>query len=140
MKKNNTKMKYIPILLCALMSFTFCGAQDSSKAVKPASTVFTIVEVMPQFPGGEAEMLKFIQANIRYPKDAKEKKIQGRVYVNFVVDATGKITDARVIRGIGGGCDEEALRVVNLMPTWKPGTQDGKAVRVAYNLPFNFSL
>jgi protein TonB len=102
--------------------------------------VFTIVEEMPGFPGGEQKMLEYIAKNIKYPPVARENGIQGRVYVTFVVDKEGKIKDAKILRGIGGGCDEEALRVVKTMPDWKPGKQNGRSVQVQYNLPVNFVL
>lgn len=102
--------------------------------------VFTIVEEMPAFPGGEAKLFEYLGKNIKYPQIAKEAGISGVVYVNFVVGAQGNITDVKVLRGIGGGCDEEAVRVVKNMPKWKPGKQRGKPVKVSYNLPIRFSL
>jgi protein TonB len=102
--------------------------------------IFTIVEEMPSFPGGEEKMLEYVAKNIKYPPVARENGIQGRVYVNFYIDKDGKVQNAKVVRGIGGGCDEEALRVVKTMPTWKPGKQNGRAVNVNYNLPINFTL
>ncbi len=102
--------------------------------------IFTIVEEMPSFPGGEAKMFEYLGQNIRYPQIAREAGISGVVYVNFVVGTDGKITDVKVLRGIGGGADEEAIRVVKNMPSWSPGKQRGKAVRVSYNLPIRFSL
>jgi protein TonB len=108
--------------------------------VEEDTKVFTIVEEMPSFPGGEGKMLEYIAKNIKYPPPARENGIQGRVYVTFVVDKDGKIKDAKVLRGVGGGCDEEALRVVKTMPEWKPGRQNGRNVQVQYNLPVNFVL
>ncbi len=105
-----------------------------------SSPVFTIVEEMPSFPGGEAERNKFLSENITYPKQAAENGIQGTVYISFIVSAGGKIEDVKILKGIGGGCDEEALRVVKLMPHWKPGRQDGKAVRTLFNMPVYFKL
>jgi protein TonB len=105
-----------------------------------AGKVFLVVEEMPQFPGGDASLFKYLHDNIKYPPIARENGIQGKVYVTFVVNETGKITDAKVIRGIGGGCDEEALRVVRAMPDWKIGKQNGRPVKVQYNLPINFTL
>lgn len=102
--------------------------------------VFTIVEEMPSFPGGEAKLFEYLGKNIKYPQIAKEAGISGVVYVNFVVGSSGNITDVKVLRGIGGGCDEEAVRVVKNMPDWKPGKQRGKPVKVSYNLPIRFSL
>jgi TonB family protein len=102
--------------------------------------VFTIVEEMPEFPGGDQAMYKFIGENIKYPKEALKAGIQGVVFVNFIVNKDGSISGANVLRGIGGGCNEESLRVVNMMPTWKPGMQKGKYVTVQYNLPIRYIL
>ena len=102
--------------------------------------IFTIVEEMPTFPGGEAELFKYLGKNIKYPQMATDAGISGVVYVTFVVGKDGKITDVKVLRGIGGGCDEEAVRVVKSMPPWKPGKQRGKPVTVQYNLPIRFTL
>lgn len=102
--------------------------------------VFTIVEEMPSFPGGEAKLFEYLGKNIKYPQIAKEAGISGIVYVTFVVDSNGNITEVQVLRGIGGGCDEEATRVVKNMPKWQPGKQRGKPVKVRYNLPIRFSL
>lgn len=102
--------------------------------------IFTVVESMPEFPGGAGELYKYLGNSIKYPPLAKESGIQGRVFVNFVVEPNGNISNVKVLRGIGGGCDEEAIRVVKAMPTWKPGKQRGKAVRVSYNLPIKFTL
>ncbi|MDP3446316.1 MAG: energy transducer TonB [Ignavibacteria bacterium] len=102
--------------------------------------IFTVVESMPEFPGGAGEMLAFIGKNVKYPPMARESGIQGRVFVNFVVEPNGSVSNVKVLRGIGGGCDEEAIRVVESMPKWTPGRQRGKAVRVSFNLPVRFTL
>jgi protein TonB len=102
--------------------------------------IFTVVESMPQYPGGESKLYNFLNTKIKYPVMAKESGIQGKVYITFVVERDGSITDVRILRGIGGGCDEEAIRVVSSMPKWKPGKQRGKPVRVQYNLPVRFTL
>jgi protein TonB len=102
--------------------------------------VFTIVEEMPSYPGGDAKMYEYLGKNIKYPQIARESSIQGRVFVNFVVEPDGSVSNVKVLRGIGGGCDEEAMRVVKTMPKWKPGKQRGKAVRVSYTLPVVFKL
>ncbi len=102
--------------------------------------IFTVVEEMPGFPGGEEKLFEYLRKNIKYPPVARENGITGRVYVTFVVDKDGKIKDAKILRGIGGGCDEEALRVVRAMPEWKAGRQNGRSVQVQYNLPVNFTL
>lgn len=104
--------------------------------------IFTVVEEMPSFPGGTAELYKYLGENIRYPEVAKEAGIQGKVYISFVVEKDGSIADVKILRGIPGGkmCDNEAMRVVQNMPKWSPGKQRGKAVRVSYNLPVQFRL
>ena len=102
--------------------------------------VFTIVEEMPSYPGGDQKMYEYLGKNIKYPQIARESSIQGRVFVNFVVEPGGSVSNVKVLRGIGGGCDEEAVRVVKSMPKWKAGKQRGKAVRVSYTLPVVFKL
>lgn len=98
------------------------------------------VEVDPMFPEGMESLYKYLAENIHYPEQAKREKIQGKVYIGFVIEKDGSIVDAKVIRGIGGGCDEEALRVVNAMPKWMPGKVRGENVRVQFNLPVVFKL
>ncbi len=102
--------------------------------------IFTIVEDEPEFPGGQAALMQFLQDNLKYPTMAREAGIQGTVFVTFVVERDGNITDVRVLRGVGGGLDEEAVRVVQTMPKWTPGRQRGQAVRVQFNLPIRFVL
>lgn len=102
--------------------------------------IFTIVEEMPEFPGGMNKLGEYLAKNIKYPQMARETGIQGRVFITFVVEPDGSVTNVQVLRSLGGGCDEEAVRVVKSMPKWKPGKQRGKAVRVSYNLPVNFKL
>ena len=102
--------------------------------------IFQIVEEKPAYPGGDQKLMEFIAKGIKYPQIARETGIQGRVFVGFVVEPDGSVSNVKVLRGIGGGCDEEAMRVVKSMPKWKPGKQRGKAVRVSYMLPVNFKL
>ncbi len=102
--------------------------------------IFTVVESMPSFPGGDAARMKYLQENINYPQMARESGIQGTVYVTFVVETNGEVTDIRILRGIGGGCDEEAVRVIEGMPKWNAGMQRGKPVRVQFNMPIKFTL
>ncbi len=113
-------------------------SDDDEEVVE--AEIFTVVESMPSFPGGMGELMKFLGKNINYPTLAKESGIQGRVFINFVVEPNGSISNVKVLRGIGGGCDEEAVRVVKSMPKWSPGKQRGKPVRVSYNLPVKFTL
>jgi TonB family protein len=102
--------------------------------------VYSVVEQMPEFPGGDKGFHQFIADNVKYPAEAKEKGIRGIVYVNFIVEPDGSVSDIKVLRGIGGGCDEEAVRVVKSMPKFKPGIQNGEAVRVSYTVPVIFRL
>lgn len=102
--------------------------------------IFTVVEQMPEFPGGTAKMMKYLNENIDYPQMAREVGVQGTVFVTFVVEPDGSITNVRILRGIGSGCDEEAVRVVKSMPKWTPGKQRNKPVRVQFNLPVRFIL
>jgi len=98
------------------------------------------VQEMPSYPGGDTERQKFLYDHIVYPQGASENGIEGTVYIQFVVDTKGNITDVKILRGIGGGCDEEALRVVKMMPQWNPGRQNGRNVRVLYNMAISFKL
>lgn len=102
--------------------------------------VFFIVEDMPEFPGGDLALRKYIANAIKYPVIAQENGIQGKVYVTFVVGKDGKVNNARIARGVDPSLDKEALRVVNSLPTWKPGKQRGKPVNVSYTVPINFVL
>ena len=101
---------------------------------------FMVVENMPEFPGGDLGLMKFIQKNVRYPAIAKEYNITGKVYVSFIVDKQGKVTNVKIVRGVDKNLDAEALRVVSLLPKYRPGKQRGKAVRVMFTIPINFTL
>ncbi|PCH67427.1 MAG: energy transducer TonB [Bacteroidetes bacterium] len=102
--------------------------------------IFMVVEQMPEFPGGVQAMYKFLYKNIKYPPLAKENDITGKVFIKFVVTSKGRVEKAHILKGIGGGCDEEALRVVNMMPSWNAGKQRGKPVNVWFTLPIKFTL
>jgi periplasmic protein TonB len=102
--------------------------------------IFTVVEQNPEFVGGNAAMYAWLGKNIKYPAAAQRANISGKVFVSFTVNTDGSITDAQVLKGLGFGTDEEAIRVVKSMPKWKPGKQSGRAVRVKYNLPISFQL
>jgi TonB family protein len=102
--------------------------------------IFTIVEESPEFPDGQAAQFKWLAQNLKYPAIARENQIEGTVYVGFVVNKDGSLEDLVVKRGIGGGCNEEAIRLIGAMPLWKPGKQQGQVVRVAYTLPIKFKL
>jgi TonB family protein len=120
-------------------------SEKKEKASNPDMTpdkngVYQICEQMPEFPGGVNALIDHVGRNVVYPEQAKEKEIEGRVFVGFVVEKDGSISDVKVLRGIGGGCDEEAVRIISAMPKWKPGMQDGKPVRVSYQIPIHFKL
>ena len=116
------------------------AAQPQEVVANTNDTIYDVAEVDPMFPGGEKALYKYLAENIKYPEQAKKEKIQGRVFIHFVIEKDGSVTDATVKRGIGGGCDEEALRVVNAMPKWMPGKVKGEPVRVHFYLPVNFKL
>ena len=127
----------LSVLALLLMVNTNAMAQ-SKKAAN--DKVLEKAEVMPQFPGGDQAMMDFVAKNVQYPKEAMEKGISGRVFVSFIVEKDGSISETEIVKGIGGGCDEEAVRVVKAMPKWKPGKEKGKPVRVSYMMPIFFKL
>jgi len=102
--------------------------------------VYTIVEDQPKYIGGLDKMREFISNNMQYPDKARQQGIQGSVFVSFIVDGTGAISDVQIVKGISPECNDEAIRIVKLMPNWIPGTQDGKNVKVRFVLPFKFAL
>jgi TonB family C-terminal domain len=122
------------------------GAVEDLRPVKaavgdePAENTFIAAEQMPQFPGGTEALKEFLQKNLKYPPTASEMGIAGKVYVSFVVDKTGTINTIKIVRGIGGGCDEEAVRVIKMMGKWTPGRQNGHPVSVFFTLPVTFAL
>ena len=141
----------------AAVSFASCGnkAANSENAIDSASVeapavveeeeessqqIFTVVETMPEFPGGQGALLQYLAKSIKYPVIAQENGIQGRVSCSFVVNKDGSIVDAEVIRGVDPSLDKEALRVIGTMPKWTPGKQRGKPVRVKYTVPVTFRL
>ncbi len=146
------------IILFALAMCVGCGQSseqkeesvptDVTKAVEAededtlenGEQVFRVVEVMPKFPGGDAELLKFIAKNVKYPQESQNKGEQGRVICSFVVTKDGTLTNYKVIRGISPALDQEAVRVLQMMPRWTPGTQKGKPVAVKYTVPITFKL
>ena len=125
------------VLAILLMVNTNAMAQNKKKA---NDKVLEKAEVMPEFLGGDQAMMDFVAKNVQYPQEARDNEISGRVLVGFIVEKDGSIADVKVVKGIGGGCDEEAVRVVKAMPKWKPGKDKGKPVRVSYVMPFTFKL
>lgn len=121
----------------------FTGSKTSKQAIRPfinPDGIYDMVEQMPSPKGGLSEFNRYLSKNLKYPQQAREKQIQGTVFLSFVVDEEGKVTQASVLRGIGGGADEETLRVLNESPAWNPGIQDGEPVAVKMLIPFRFKL
>ena len=118
----------------------FVGEQMEANNESLEGDVFLSIEEAPEFPGGPAKLLEYIQNNLEYPKTARKNDIQGRVFVGFVIEEDGSVSDVKILRGIGYGCDEEAIRLVSSLPKFKPGKQRGKPVRVQYTLPIVFKL
>jgi protein TonB len=127
--------KFLTTIVLFLLSFSAFAQQ--AKDTSATHKVFNHVEQMPVFP---ENLSAYLGRNVHYPEYARRHSITGRVILKFVIDTDGSVTDVRVVQGIGGGCDEEAERVVSSMPKWKPGYQDGRAVKVYFTLPFSFAL
>lgn len=130
------------MMLCLLPAMLF--GQDkgtiSTEGTIKGEQIYDIVEQYPEFPGGYSALTEWIDDNLKYPVEAAMDGIEGRVIVQFIVRPTGKIVDAKVVRGIAPSLDKEALRLINIMPNWIPGRQKGKAVNVRYTLPITFKL
>ncbi|GAA3953515.1 energy transducer TonB [Hymenobacter algoricola] len=126
----------------ALVATTDSGTSAAPAVAPPAApaapVLYHAAEQMPTFPGGDAAFAKFLRAKIQYPTEALSHGTSGKVHVGFIVDEQGHILDARVVKGLGFGLDEEALRLVRIMPWWNPGRIQGQPVRVAYTLPIVF--
>lgn len=116
------------------------GDTKKSEITSKENDIFLVVEEMPEFPGGDAALRNFLASNVKYPAEAQQKGVQGKVYISFIVTKTGTIANAKIVRGVTPSLDQEAIRVVNLLPTWKPGKQKGEAVNVSYTVPINFVL
>lgn len=115
-------------------------ANDIQRMTSTDDDVYEVVEKMPAFPGGMAELMKYLRSNVRYPVEAHKAGIQGRVVVSFIVNKDGTVKDAKIVRSVDKSIDAEALRVISAMPKWQPGYQDGKAVSVRYTVPVTFRL
>ncbi|RLD59253.1 MAG: hypothetical protein DRJ05_06690 [Bacteroidetes bacterium] len=111
---------------------------DGSTQKEP---IYAIVTKMPSFPGGDKAFQKFLSRNIKYPEEARKNGIAGTVYLKFNIEKDGEVSNVKLLRGIGGGCDEEAIRVVSLLPNYNPGLdENGKPVRTVFNIPISFNL
>ena len=133
------------VVIGLVLLHTFSSAQqpivrDLLDRREADETVYTVVERQPQFPGDMNALTDYMQKNVRYPEAAQKAKVTGRVFTSFIVERDGRLTDIKVLKGLGSGCDEEAIRVINTMPRWKPGTQSGIPIRVKYNLPITFGV
>ena len=133
--RKNVSLKVALMMLVLLFSFTTSTAQT-----KKNDMVFDVVEVMPQFPGGQIAMLQYLMKNIKYPEQAMKEGIQGRVTVRFIVEKDGSISDVKPVLSVHPLLNKEAVRVVKSMPKWSPGKQNGKPVRVRFNVPVMFKL
>jgi len=130
---------YLPLILVCLV-LQIGKAQVEVSIVDTSEKPYNFIEQMPEFVGGAGAMMRFIQAQIKYPDEARKSNIQGTVVLQFLVTETGKIHDIKVVKGVGHGCDEEAVRVISIMPTWKPGMHKGKTVPCDFTLPIKFKL
>lgn len=128
-------MKFFFFIFILFFTYSLKAQQSASK-----DSIFTYVDKMPDFPGGQSELMKFLQKNLRYPPDAREKGIQGRVLTQFIVNEDGTISDLQILTSIGGGCDEEIIRIIRMMPKWEPGMQNGIPVKTYFKLPCTFKL
>lgn len=133
--RKNVSLKVALMMLVLLFSFMTSTAQT-----KKNNMVFDVVEVMPQFPGGQIAMMKYIMENMKYPEQAMKEGIQGRVTVRFIVEKDGSISDVKPVLSVHPLLNKEAVRVVESMPKWTPGKHNGKPVRVRFNLPVMFKL
>jgi protein TonB len=107
---------------------------------KKPKAIFTVIEALPEYPGGPEALNAFVYSTMKYPKIALENGIYGQVFIKFMVTKTGKVSNAKISRGVDPSLDKEALRIVNSMPKWTPGQQNGEMVDVAYELPINFTF
>ncbi|MCB9285485.1 MAG: energy transducer TonB [Lewinellaceae bacterium] len=154
---------YLTIAICLFGMSQLPGQEpvDTSSVPEPAeplffetgTDVYKIVEVMPRFPGCEElgtkeekedcsmrKLVEFVYSNIQYPEEARNNSISGTVIIGFIVEKDGALSNLKIVRDIGGGCGQEGLRVIEMMPKWIPGTQRGTPVRVEYQLPIKFSV
>lgn len=140
----NAKVLIVIVLVSSLI--VLFGCKPSKQIINPAKSdqyhdeVMVTVDEMPEYPGGIVALTNFMAQTVRYPVEARRKGIQGRVYVNFVVEKDGSVGAVKIARGVNFDLDSEAMRVVNLLPRWNPGKQKGKLVRVSYTVPINFAL
>ncbi|MFN4235575.1 MAG: energy transducer TonB [Bacteroidia bacterium] len=129
-------MKKLIFLLLILFTFIAVNAQDNSSKEE----VYSKVDVMPEYPGGMDDLSYFFYTHLKYPEDAKKDKIEGTVFISFIVDEVGRVKNVKVVKGVYPSLDKEAIRVASQMPKWTPGKHNGKNVKVQFNLPVKFTL
>ncbi len=135
-----TTAKTPPAGQASRLKFTAPVVNDNAGKEVQEKDVYKVVDKMPEYPGGNQAMSRFMAENIKYPQEAKTKGVTGVVFVAFIIEKDGSVSNVSVLRGVGAGCNEEAMRVVGKMPKWKPGENKGKPVRVEFNLPVKFKL
>ena len=133
-------MKKLLLILLCLPMIGFGQETDVYFEEEDYNEVFIAVETMPVFPGGDLGLMKYIQKNLKYPAIAREYNITGKVYVSYIVDEDGSVINVKIARGVDKNLDAEAVRVIRSLPKYKPGNQRGKAVKVQYTIPINFTL
>ncbi len=139
-------MKRLLLILAAIVLCTTAmvahvnTTENSQSSMSQQEECFTIVDQMPEFPGGQVALIKFLCENIQYPPEAQKNKIQGKVIVQFLVTKTGKVSEVRVVRSVDPDLDKEAVRVCKLLPNFTPGRKNGQPVNVWYTLPITFTL
>lgn len=126
------------VLLLATIVLSFCTSIAFSQNTADENTIYMKVDKMPEFPGGQVALVKYLSKNIKYPPKYKKDKVNGRVFVSFIVDKTGKVGQAKVVKSLNEECDKEAIRVISMMPNWIPGEKEGNKVNVQFGLPVNF--
>lgn len=135
------KLKSFFLLVCGAMLLCIAtGAQPSKKAKIRKGDIYDYTEKMPAFPGGLEALKNYLVSRIVYPEIAREQNTEGSVIIGFVVDKKGRVTDVHVVKGVSPALDAEALRVVRIMPSWKPGSHRGRLVKVYFTLPVTFRL
>lgn len=127
------------VLIISLMSCSIFKKEPKVELID-INKIYTEVDKQPEFPGGNEALFSYLGKTIKYPQEAKEAGVKGKVYVSFVIERDGSISSTKVLRGIGSGCDKESMRVVDAMPTWAPGEVRNQKVRTRFVLPINYSL
>ena len=142
MKKQNLLLALptLPTILFILSAFTGSGQNNDSTRAKIKAMGTVMVDKTPQYPGGDEARIKFLSDNIKYPEEAKKLGIQGKVFMTILIKADGTVANVKVHHGIGGGCDEEAIRIIKMMPKWSPAILNGKPVDYQLTFPIKFIL